>query len=425
MLALLFLSWGFSCYWFFAFIQGAPFFSRPVTTFIGPMISLTLFPPIFLYIKYLFYEYPSFKPRDHLHFLPVYLFIVFTLYLYWAGNFTIAGMRAHPWYHARTMISSYIAMIQGPCYFYATNRIMKIRYKKLLEEYSDIEQKKLHWLKVINYSFVLIFVIGGISTVIKSAHLNPYYLYLGYHFVMGVSLFYITLKVFGIPELFTAKPSPYGANGPTRPFRFEALSYPNPFISYAGTTSQELSGKQQHAVKPPENTKDHNGASANLADVYRADYSRSNAEMAVGNITNRNQGDGNQGTENHMPTFKDVEVIQKLEQIMAEQKLYKDPNINLHDLAFAIDETRNSLSSALNHQLNKPFYDYINDLRVEESKKLLSDPKKANYTIEAIAAEAGFKTMSVFYRFFKDIVKVTPTQFRKQVVSATQVIENE
>lgn len=352
MLALLFLSWGFSCYWFFAFIQREPFFSRAVTTFIGPMISLTLFPPIFLYIKYLFYEYTSFRKSDHLHFLPVYLFLVFTFYLFWAGGFTIEGMRSHPWYHARTMVSSYIAMIQGPCYFYFTNRIMKIRLKKLLEEYSDIEQKKLQWLKVINYSFVLIFVIGGISTIIKTTHFNPYYLYLGYHFIMGISLFYITIKIFSIPELFTKKP--------------EVLKNEIPVLN--------LSYTNDHVTAPEPDTPETNTAS-----------------------------------------IKDGEIIKKLEKVMQEQKLYKDPNINLHDLAYSISETRNSVSNVLNNQLHKSFYDYINELRVEESKKLLSDPKTANYTIEAIAAEAGFKTMSVFYRFFKDLVKTTPSQFRKQI----------
>src|SRR5690554_469825 len=66
LLALLLFAWGFSCYWFFAFIHFDPFFSTAVTSFIGPMLALTLFPPVYLYVKYLFYEFDRFQKRDHL-----------------------------------------------------------------------------------------------------------------------------------------------------------------------------------------------------------------------------------------------------------------------------------------------------------------------------------------------------------------------
>lgn len=49
MLALLLATWGFSCYWFFAFLERkhGHLFSVTVTTFIGPVLAVTLFPPVF------------------------------------------------------------------------------------------------------------------------------------------------------------------------------------------------------------------------------------------------------------------------------------------------------------------------------------------------------------------------------------------
>src|SRR5690554_709841 len=91
LLALLLFAWGFSCYWFFAFIHMGAFFSVGVTTFIGPMLALTLFPPVYLYVKYLFYEYAKFQRKDHLHFLPIYIYIGFTLFLYFDSDFSIAA----------------------------------------------------------------------------------------------------------------------------------------------------------------------------------------------------------------------------------------------------------------------------------------------------------------------------------------------
>lgn len=353
MLAMLLFAWGFSCYWFFAFIHKEAFFSVAVTTFIGPMLALTLFPPIYLYVKFLFYEYESFPKRDHWHFSPIYLYIVFTLYLYISSDFSIDNMRHHEWYNSRMMVCSYIATLQGPFYFIKTNRILKLRHQLLKEHYSEIESRKLEWFLIINYSFALVFIIGGISAIIKIAYLDPYILYMAYHAVIAISIFYITLMIYKYPIVFT-----------------RVKEVPEIYK----TNSLLVSAGKVLPLKP------------------KAPYA--------------NENDSN----------KENGIIAKLELLMNEQKPYRDPNFSLNDLAEAISESRNSISYILNNNLNKTFYNYINELRIEESKRLLSDQTLLHITIDGIAAESGFKTMSVFYRFFKDIEKVTPAVYRKQSV---------
>lgn len=350
MLALLLLSWGFSCYWFFAFIHQGVFFSVTVTTFIGPMLALTLFPPIFLYVKYLFYEYERFRFIDHLHFLPVYLYIGFTLYLYLDSGESIASMRQHQWYHSRTLVCSWFATIQGPYYFIKTNRIMKLRHQLLKQQYSEIESRRLEWLQIINFSFALVFIIGGISAAIRITYLNPYVLYMAYHAVMAVCLFYITLMIYKYSAIFT------------RTVENSSNNWQTPLIMEEST----------EVLK-------HMKATDSVDDEIE----------------------------------KENEIIEKLNKAMLEHKLYKNPNLSLNDLAESISESRNSISHVLNSRLSKTFYNYINELRIEESKRLLSEKKLNHYTIEAIAAESGFKTMSVFYKFFKDIEKMTPAVYRK------------
>lgn len=120
--------------------------------------------------------------------------------------------------------------------------------------------------------------------------------------------------------------------------------------------------------------------------------------------------------ENHID--RENEIIAKLNTLMETEKPYKNPNFSLNDLASAISESRNSISHILNNRLNKTFYNYINELRIAESKLLLSDPNLLHFTIEGIASESGFKTMSVFYRFFKEIEGVTPSVYRKTSVTS-------
>lgn len=349
-LALLLFAWGFSCYWFFAFIQKEPFFSVTLTTFIGPMLALTLFPPIYLYAKFMFYEYKKFQKKDHLHFLPIYIYLGFTLYLFVSSDFSIANMRKHEWYNLRMNISSYVATLQGPFYFIKTNRILKKRYQILQEQYSEIESRKLEWFHIINYSFASVFIIGGISAIIKITYIDPYLLYMAYHAVIAISIFYITLMIYKYPILFS------------RPIPISKVSSVN-------------------TVKPFE-TKLNNEAS-----IIRETF-------------------------NNEPEIES-EIIEKLDKLMKEKKPYKNPNFCLNDLATELSEKRNAISHVLNHNLNKTFYNYINELRIEESKRLLSDKNLFHYTIEGIAAESGFKTMSVFYRFFKDMENVTPAVYRK------------
>lgn len=351
MLATLLFAWGFSCYWFFAFIHQGVFFSVPITTFIGPMLALTLFPPIYLYVKFLFHEYKSFQKRDHLHFLPIYLYIGFTLYLYISSDFSIVSMRKHELFNTRMLVCSYIATLQGPFYFIKTNRILKKRHKLLKEQYSEIESRKLEWFQIVNYSFALVFIIGGVSALIKITYLDPYALYMAYHAVIAVSIFYITLMIFKYPNLFKSS---------------EALV--------------EMYTTNSTIAIIPEN-------------------------ISIGNKDQREEKYGR---------VKGNDIITKIEKLMRDQKPYKNPNFSLNDLVAAISESRNDISYVLNNSINKTFYNYINELRIEESKRLLCDPKLLNFTIEGIAMESGFKSMSVFYKFFKDIEGVTPAVYRKK-----------
>lgn len=350
MLSLLLFSWGFSCYWFFAFIYKAPLFSVAVTTFIGPMLALTLFPPIYLYAKYVFYGYSNFQLKDHLHFLPIYIYLLFTLYLYFDSGFSIAEMREHKWYRWRMIVSAYTATFQGVFYFVQTRKIINLWQQSLLENFSDIESRQLAWFQNINYGFALVFTIGGISTLLKSSIINPYALYMAYHAVIAMSLTYITVIIYQFPILFVRE--------------------------------------DEHVnIEPNEKT------------VFFP-FNRKEASMAKED------------------ELKYELLVQKLEQLMRQKKLYKNPNFSLNELAQAAGESRNAISHVLNNHLKKSFYHYVNELRIEESKILLADENMLHYSIEGIASLSGFKTMSVFYRFFKASEKVTPSVYRKKMMES-------
>lgn len=71
------------------------------------------------------------------------------------------------------------------------------------------------------------------------------------------------------------------------------------------------------------------------------------------------------------------------------------------------------LSILINHHMNKHFFDFINEYRIEKAKEILKDASKSKVTILEILYEVGFNSKSSFNTAFKKHTNQTPTEFRK------------
>ena len=100
---------------------------------------------------------------------------------------------------------------------------------------------------------------------------------------------------------------------------------------------------------------------------------------------------------------------------MKNEKPFLDPELSLSTLAKAMGINRNQLSQLINAGIGENFYDFINKYRVEEVKRLMTDPKKQNYNLLGMALEAGFKSKSTFNLIFKRFTGLTPTEYRKNI----------
>lgn len=106
-------------------------------------------------------------------------------------------------------------------------------------------------------------------------------------------------------------------------------------------------------------------------------------------------------------------ILQKVQQLMSEKKLYQNARLTLQELANQTDTTPNALSQVINDKLDKNFADFVNGYRIEDVKKKLLDKAYSHYTILAIALECGFNSKSSFNTIFKKHTLQTPSQFRK------------
>lgn len=101
----------------------------------------------------------------------------------------------------------------------------------------------------------------------------------------------------------------------------------------------------------------------------------------------------------------------QLEKIITAERLHKDPNLKLGELAKKINISTHQLSQLLNDNLGKSFSTYINEYRIKEACQLISTGSP--FTFEAIGYEVGFNSKSTFYAVFKKITGVTPALYKE------------
>ena len=105
-------------------------------------------------------------------------------------------------------------------------------------------------------------------------------------------------------------------------------------------------------------------------------------------------------------------LYKKLLDIMAKEKPYLDPKLNLADLSAQLDITTNQLSQIINQEAGVNFHDFINKYRVEEFITKAGENKK--YSFLALALESGFNSKSSFNYIFKKQKGITPSRYLQQ-----------
>jgi AraC-like DNA-binding protein len=106
--------------------------------------------------------------------------------------------------------------------------------------------------------------------------------------------------------------------------------------------------------------------------------------------------------------------INKLTQHVVLNKPYLNPEFTLNQLAENTNIPPRILSQIINEYFNQNFYDYVNKLRIEESKKFLLDSSNKK-TILEILYTVGFNSKSSYNVAFKKNTGLTPTEFRRKV----------
>ena len=104
------------------------------------------------------------------------------------------------------------------------------------------------------------------------------------------------------------------------------------------------------------------------------------------------------------------ELMQRISDLMEQEKPYLNSDLKLVDLAAMLATNRNYISSCINTQRGCSFSQFVNEYRVVHAQKLMrSQPDIKN---SEVWMSSGFSTEASFFRTFKAVTGMTPSEWK-------------
>ncbi|WP_353096779.1 helix-turn-helix domain-containing protein [Empedobacter brevis] len=108
--------------------------------------------------------------------------------------------------------------------------------------------------------------------------------------------------------------------------------------------------------------------------------------------------------------------IESLKDFMVKNEPYLDSSLTIQDLAEQVEMPVKDLSTLINLYMDKHFFDFVNEYRIEKAMQILKDASQKELTVLEILYQVGFNSKSSFNTSFKKYTGKTPTDFRKEAL---------
>ena len=103
--------------------------------------------------------------------------------------------------------------------------------------------------------------------------------------------------------------------------------------------------------------------------------------------------------------------MEKIVHFFETEKPFLNKELNINQVSVALDIPSRELSFIINNHFGQRFNDFLNKHRIEYITKKINKDYLSNFTIEAIASEAGFASKSTFNLAFKKHHQCTPSEY--------------
>ena len=120
-----------------------------------------------------------------------------------------------------------------------------------------------------------------------------------------------------------------------------------------------------------------------------------------------------------VPDLSDLEKRTKHEKLIVEmieeEKIYLDEGLSLKEFSDAVSLPPAYVSELINQKFNCSFKRLINRYRLEEAKRIIKATYNTDIKLIEVAFEAGFSNKVSFYRTFKELDQISPSDYLEKI----------
>lgn len=107
----------------------------------------------------------------------------------------------------------------------------------------------------------------------------------------------------------------------------------------------------------------------------------------------------------------DPDLKTKIEEVMTSDKVFRNPELTLFDMAKLLDTNPKKVSNTINKGFKMNFNDFVNSYRTREVISTIESKEDNVKTLVGIAYDSGFNSKSTFNRAFKKYTGLTPKEY--------------
>jgi len=327
--------------------------------------TLLMGPVIYMYIRSLLNPGFTFKKIDRWHFVPGFVYILWTIVvavtdLLILKRYYLMDGQNDPdfdtWYQAIGFISLLIYLILSLRYY--------LMYRAfIVQELSFADTVQFKWVRNFLIACFLYFFSTIFLDILRLAGVNIGYQDTWWYYLLFAFIFYY-IAISGYANSIEQKKN----------FELDFLRYQMPNLIGGGEQPLEIQTEDAsfEVLMPGEFTNPQQTADSVIPSLWK----------------------------------------EKVENAILVEKMYRNPELTLTDLANHLGTNPSLLSKIINRSFGKNFNDYVNQYRVLEVKENLANPANAHLTIMSLAYDAGFNSKATFNRAFKKFTGDSPKTYQ-------------
>ncbi len=116
-----------------------------------------------------------------------------------------------------------------------------------------------------------------------------------------------------------------------------------------------------------------------------------------------------------IPIDQKQQLLIEISHVFENLSIISDVDFSILKMAELVESNVKYVSTVINEKYGKSFKNVLNEYRVKEACKMLSDPNFEHYTIKTIYESVGYRNAASFIRAFKNIKGMTPSIY--QIIS--------